>query len=218
MKDKAIFRIALIAMIYLMLRFFGGELGRTLLWPISMLVTFLHEFGHGAAAIITGGSVNGLKINPDGSGVTITQGGNVGVILMGGYIGSAVLGNILFYIGAKKPTLHRITLAVLGAFMMFVAIFWFESWITLLILAAYALVLYFIARRANWPGEALMFFGLASVLYIIQDFNVGPSSDLEQYANKVGFLTADLWKYIWLGIVVLMFIANVRMILNRRII
>ncbi len=217
MKDKAIFRILLIVMIYLLLRYFGGTLGRTLLYPITLLVTFLHEFGHGTGAIITGGSVAGLQISTDGSGYCQTMGGKPSIILMGGYIGSAIFGNVLFYIGAKLPNIHRITLAVLGALMLFVGVFWYESWLTSAMLAAYAAILYFIARRANWPGEALMFFGLASVLYILQDFNVGPTSDLAEYAKTVGYFSSDIWKYVWLGIVALLSLYNLQLILNRKL-
>ena len=217
MKDKTIFRIVAIVMIYLLLRYFGGTLGRTLLYPITLLVTFLHEFGHGVGAIITGGSVAGLQISRDGSGYCQTMGGNPAVVLMGGYIGSAILGNILFYIGAKMPNVHRITLAFLGGLMLFVGVFWFETWGTTAMLLGFALVLYFIARRANWPGEALMFFGLASVLYILQDFNVGPSSDLAEYAKTVGYFGADTWKYVWLGIVALISLYNIQLILNRKL-
>ena len=45
-----------------------------------------------------------------------------------------------------------------------------------------------------------MFLGLASIIYIVQDFNVGPSSDLKAYAELFIFIPAVAWMYIWLGI------------------
>lgn len=206
-----------ITLVYALLRYAGGSLGDILLYPIVLLVTFLHEFGHGIGAIITGGAVDGLVINQDGSGVCHTLGGNPGVTLMGGYIGSAILGNIIFYIGAKKPAFHRITLALLGGLMLFVGIFWYQNIGTTAMLLIYAALLYFLATRANWPGEALMFFGLASVLYIIEDFNTGPKSDLSQYAEEVGWLPDQVWKYVWLGIVIVLFVYNLRLILHRSV-
>jgi hypothetical protein len=64
---------------------------------------------------------------------------------------------------------------------------------------------------------ALMFFGIASVVYIIQDFNVGPSSDLAQFERVVGIFPANIWKYIWLVLVLSMVWYNLQLILNRRI-
>lgn len=212
---KTTYRIIAITLVYVLLRFGGGSLGNIILYPIVLLVTFLHEFGHGLGAILTGGSVDGLIINKDGSGVCTTLGGNPGITLMGGYIGSAILGNIIFYIGAKMPAFHRITLALLGGLMLFVGIFWYQNVGTTAMLLVYAALLYFIATRANWPGEALMFFGIASVLYIIEDFKTGPKSDLANYAERVGYFSSDVWKYVWLGIVIILFVYNLKLILNK---
>jgi hypothetical protein len=215
MKDNLLMKTLAVGIIYFLLRFMGGSLGAKILYPITLLVTFLHEFGHAVGAAITGGSVKGIQINLDGSGVTTSLGGNAAITLLGGYLGSALFGNILFYIGAKLERFHRITLLFLGGMMVFTSVFLFESWITTAILIVFAALLYFIARHAEWPGWALMFFGMASTLYIIQDFNYGPSSDLTQFENVVGIFPADIWKYIWLIAVVLMFIYNIRLILGR---
>jgi hypothetical protein len=209
-------KILAVAIIYFLLRFMGGDLGQKLLYPITLLVTFLHEFGHAVGAVITGGSMKSMEINLDGSGLTNTVGGSPAVTLMGGYIGSAILGNILFYIGAKLPRFHRITLVFLGGLMLFAGTFWYKDITSTLILAVFAMLLYFIARHAEWVGMALMFFGIASVLYIIQDFNFGPSSDLVQFEKTVPIFSANIWKYIWLGVVVLLFIYNMRLILNKK--
>jgi hypothetical protein len=101
MKNNTLLRILIVLFLYLGIKFFGGEYGRMILYPITLLVTFLHEFGHALGALITGGEVMSIQINPDGSGVTMTRGGSRAVILMGGYIGSAILGNLLFYLGTS---------------------------------------------------------------------------------------------------------------------
>ena len=215
MKDNLLMKTLAVGIVYFLLRFMGGSLGEKLLYPITLLVTFLHEFGHAIGAAVTGGSVKGIQINLNGSGVTTSAGGNQAITLLGGYLGSAFFGNLLFYIGAKLTNYHRVTLLFLGGMMVFTSIFLFESVITTAILIVYAALLYVIARHAEWPGWALMFFGVASTLYIIQDFNYGPSSDLAQFENVVGIFPADIWKYIWLIAVVLMFIYNIRLILGR---
>ena len=50
-------RIVLITAVYFGLSTYGGLTGWKILYPIRLFVTFLHEFGHAAGALITGGSV-----------------------------------------------------------------------------------------------------------------------------------------------------------------
>ena len=73
MENKTLVRIMVILIIYLVLRYFGGNVGQMILYPINLLVTYLHEFGHALGAILTGGSVEALQINEDGSGFTRTD-------------------------------------------------------------------------------------------------------------------------------------------------
>jgi Peptidase M50B-like len=214
MSNNIITRLAFMLVGYLILKFFGGSFGHLILYPVTLLVTFLHEFGHALGAIITGGKVEGMQINPDGSGYTVSRGGSQAIILMGGYLGSVILGNLLLYIGVRKRQLSQMALYTLAIIMFSASILWFESFVGSGILVGFAVVLYLIANRTNWEQDVLMFFGLATVLYIIQDFNVGPKSDLAMYENTVGIFPSQIWMYIWLGVAVLMTFFNVKNILR----
>lgn len=211
-----ILRVLAALAIYLGLRYFGGAVGAKILYPITLLVTFLHEFGHALGALVTGGSVNEIQINPDGSGYTTTVGGIRSVTIMGGYIGSAILGNLLFYIGTRGQKLVKPVIYLLAAAMFFTAFFWYNSMFTTLVLIGFAIVIGFIGLKTKFGKEVLMFLGLASIIYIIQDFNVGPSSDLAAYAETMVILPANVWKYIWLAIVVILFIFNIRFIFRKQ--
>ena len=202
--------------IYGILKFFGGSFGHLALYPVTLLVTFLHEFGHALGAILTGGAVEGMQINNDGSGYTVTRGGSAGVVLMGGYLGSAILGNVLFRIGVKHKQITQGTLIALGAIMALAGIVWFESFQSTAILLAFAVSLYLIARKTTWDQDVLMFLGLAAVLYIIQDFRVGPQSDLAMYEKVVGIFPSQVWMYIWVAFAGLLFYWNLREIFKRR--
>jgi len=214
MRGSLLLRIITILAIYLGLKYFGGDLGRKFLYPINLFVTFLHEFGHALGAVLTGGSVENVQVNQDGSGFTRTMGGNRAVTLMGGYLGSAIFGNILFLVGAKMKPLVKPFLGILGAGMIFTAIFWFNSLFTTFFLVGFALTLFLIIWKTNFGREVLMFLGLASIIYIIQDFNVGPSSDLKKYAELMRILPANVWMYIWLGLAVVLFYFNLRLIIR----
>jgi hypothetical protein len=216
MQNQLLYRLLAILLVYGLLKFMGGSFGAMLLYPVTLLVTFLHEFGHALWAILTGGSVEGLQINPDGSGYTTTRGGSAAVILMGGYLGSAILGNLLFRIGARHHRWAQGTLIAMAVFMGLAGLVWFESFQSTGIQWVFAAVLVFIALKTHFDQDVLMFLGLAAVLYIIQDFNVGPSSDLAMYEKVVGVFPAQVWMYIWLGLAALLFFWNLRGVLRRR--
>lgn len=204
------FRALVMVLIYAVLKFFGGSFGQMALYPVTLLVTFLHEFGHALGGILTGGEVLQLRVAPDGSGHTLTRGGSAGIILMGGYLGSALLGNLLFYIGARRRSWAQVALLTVAVLMVLAGVFWFESYTSSAILFGFAALLYFIAVKTDWEQDVLMFLGLAAVLYIIQDFNVGPQSDLAHYEAVVGVFPAQVWMYVWLGLAGLLFYANLK--------
>lgn len=217
MKKGILLRILIFLGVYFGLRFFGGEIGYKILYPINLLVTFLHELGHAIGAILTGGSVEEINISKSGAGFTRTRGGNLPIILMGGYLGSALFGNILFLIGAKSPYLSKPLLGLLGAAMIFTGLYWFNSMFTTGFLLLFSLGLFVIVWKTNWSREVLMFLGLASILYIIQDFNIGPSSDLKKYAEEMVILPAKAWMYIWLVVVLVLFYFNIKFIFKNEI-
>ncbi len=210
--NTILFRLLAMLLIYGLLKYVGGSFGHLVLYPVTLLVTFLHEFGHALGALLTGGTVESMQINPDGSGYTITRGGNQGVVLMGGYLGSAVLGNLLFYIGARKRPQAQTALMALAVLMALSGLIWFQSLVSTGLLLGFAVVLYFIAAKTNWEQDMLMFLGLAAVLYIIQDFNVGPKSDLAMYEQVVGILPSEFWMFVWLGLAGFLFFLNLRRI------
>ena len=181
---------------------------------MRILVTFLHELGHALGAIFTGGEVRNLQINPDGSGFAMTAGGNRSIILMGGYLGSAIFGNLLFLIAARAKPLIKPTLILLVFGMIYAAIVWYTSPFASFFLIGFSISVILVMWLTNFEREVLMFFGLASILYIIQDFNVGPSSDLQKYAELMVIFPAQVWMYIWLIIALALFLWNIKIILK----
>ena len=204
------YRVLVILVVYGALRFLGGSIGSMILYPVTLFVTFLHEFGHALGALLTGGSVEGIQINPDGSGYTITRGGSRGVTLIGGYLGSALLGNALFRIGVRHRALTHHTLLVVAGLMILTGIVWFQSLTSTALLLVFGLLLGFIALKTTWDQDVLMFLGLAAVLYIIQDFDTGPKSDLVMYEKVVGIFPYQIWMYIWLGLAGALFLWNLK--------
>lgn len=91
------------------------------LYPFRLFVTFVHEAGHGLAAILTGGEFLDLTVNADGSGLAATRGGSRAIILPAGYLGAALFGASLFYIAHKVPH-SRIVSVVLGVIVIVITL------------------------------------------------------------------------------------------------
>lgn len=79
------------------------ELDSTLVYPLRLFVTFIHEAGHSLAALITGGQVQSFTVSPNGSGLAKISGGNLALILPAGYLGAALFGSLLFFLSNRAP-------------------------------------------------------------------------------------------------------------------
>lgn len=66
-----------------------------LTYPVRLFVTFIHEGGHALAGLITGGSVLGLGVSPDASGVTLVRGGFGPLVNAAGYLGATLYGAVM---------------------------------------------------------------------------------------------------------------------------
>lgn len=174
-------------------------------FPVEVLCTFLHELGHAIFALASGGRVHSMAVNMDGSGVTYTSGGYSGIITMGGYVGSAVFGNVMLRLAT--PTSSRMGLYTLGIVMLVSTLLWFDSILTVTVLMMFAASLFYFAST-RISSLVMAFLGSACVVYIIQDFNVGPTSDLLAYEREVGLFPASVWMYVWLIIVIAMTAIN----------
>ena len=177
--------------------------GMFLLLPVNLFVTFLHEFGHASFALITGGDVHEVYIQANGAGYAVTAGGWRPLILMGGYIGSALLGNLLLYVGLYKPKISIAATYVMIALLVFTALWWYSSLFTSVLLIAFGALLFWMTRKSKVNiSRWLVVIGTASIIYIIMDYNSGPSSDLAKFTEIVPVFPKAVWAIVWLVIVV----------------
>ncbi len=79
----------------------------TITYPIRLFVTFVHEASHALAGLLSGGTVLGFTVSPNGSGVATIAGGNIALIAPAGYLGAALFGTMLFFITSRKPRWTR---------------------------------------------------------------------------------------------------------------
>ncbi len=193
--------IVLTALVYWILQNYVPY-GAYIILPINLFVTFLHEFGHALFAIISGGEVREVFIQSNGAGYAVTAGGGRLLILMGGYIGSALFGNLLLYIGLCKPKTSIFTLYVIIAILLFTAVWWFSSIFTSVLLIVFSGLAFWMARKSKANvANVLVILGTASIIYILMDYNSGPSSDLAKFSEIIPILPQAVWAVVWLLIV-----------------
>lgn len=214
MKKNNIFILSILILIYLLLKHIIPY-GWYVIYPVNLLVTFLHELGHSLWSLITWWSVKSIEINADWSWLAITTWWFKSIILMWGYIWSAILWNILLYIWSKKENWSENTIYFLASVMIFTSLYWFTwvvSSILLLIVAGSFIIL---AKKSKFDSIILQFLWIASLLYIIEDFNVWPSSDLAKFSDIFIILPEFVWMYVWLIIVIVITGFNIRYIMKK---
>ncbi len=177
--------------------------GMYIVMPVNLFVTFLHELGHSIFAVVTGGSVYEVMVQPNGAGYAVTSGGFSPLVLMGGYIGSALFGNLLLYIGLKKQKWALITIYIMAVVFIASAIIWFSSIFTSLLLIAFSIVVIWISKKSKATiTNFLIITGTASIIFIINDYNVGPSSDIARFSKIIPVFPQVVWSVLWLLIVI----------------
>lgn len=213
MKKNITILITLIT-IYFLLKYlipYGGYI----IYPITLLVTFLHEFGHSFFALFTGGLVDSVQINSDWSGYAVTRWWITSIVLIWWYIWSAIFWNLLLYIWTKKEALSEIVIYILASLMIFTWIFWFNSIFSSIILFLIAIWTIFLAKKTKYDSIILQFLWITSLLYIIEDFNVWPSSDISKFSDIFIIIPEFVWMIIWLWLVLFITFLNLKVIFKK---
>lgn len=103
--------------------------GRLVLYPFTLLATWVHETGHGIAALATGGAFDRLKIFWDASGLALTRaapGWPEAITSLGGLLAPPLVGAILLAV-VRGPRRARTSLFVLAAGLVLTLILWVRS-------------------------------------------------------------------------------------------
>ncbi|MFZ6656958.1 M50 family metallopeptidase [Undibacterium sp. TJN19] len=162
--------------------------------PLRYLGVFVHEMGHGLAALISGGSFYWFQMNMDG-GVAVTGGGVQGLVLLGGLLGPALMGCILLIASTRAeklliPYLALLLLFFSGAYYMLKPLLlsgreysllqqWQFSYLLALIVpvSAGALIIAILRQTDAWQRMVLQVLGIVMCYSAFSD-----SSYIFQYA------------------------------------
>jgi len=176
-------------------------------YPVQVFVVFLHEIGHGIAAIATGGSIQRITLNPRLGGACYCPGGNAFITLSAGYLGSLVFGALILE-GARKAgrRADRLTTGIAVAVLL-LTLLYVRSLFGFVFGVLFAGFLLLVARRLSpeWNRGLLMVLGLTSCLYAILDIKSDVidrphlPSDAHMLAQLTGVPTVA-WGVLWIAI------------------
>jgi hypothetical protein len=117
--------------------------GRFVLYPFTLLATWVHEMGHGIAGLLVGGRFQSLEIYADGSGLAMTSGApgwREGIVAAAGLLAPPIVGaSILAF--ARGPRRARTALGILSAAIVLSLVFWVRSVLGWFVLPAVAALL-----------------------------------------------------------------------------
>ncbi len=173
-------------------------------YPLKIFVVFMHEVSHGLAAIVTGGKIVEIQINPQQGGHALTQGGSRFWTLTAGYLGSLLWGGLILLLAARTHFDKAISILI-GLGMVAISIGFGESTFTYLFGIGFGVVLiaigFFLPETVNdW---ILRLIGVTSCLYAILDIksDVLDRSHLRSDARMLSEVTGvstEVWGVLWI--------------------
>ena len=117
--------------------------GRLVLYPFTLLATWVHETGHGVTALAMGGHFDRLLIFGDASGLALTRTATPvanAVVCLGGMLAPPLVGAILLAF-ARGPGRARAALAALALGMLATLVVWVRSPVGFVVVPACAALL-----------------------------------------------------------------------------
>ncbi len=180
---------------------------RPLLLPLIFFNTHVHELCHALAAVVTGGTVEYIKVFASGGGVTLTVGGSPFLLATSGYVGSAIVGGLLIY-GARTVEGAKKMLWVSATFIALSMAF-FVRGETVGVLVGFGWLVALVAMAIWLKGEAkifaVQFLGIQQCLTSAYAFltllSITASSRGHSDATnmeQVTHLPAMFWAVVWL--------------------
>ncbi|KAL5531538.1 hypothetical protein ACEPAG_4415 [Sanghuangporus baumii] len=177
---------------------------RRIINPLKLLTISWHEGCHIVAAVITGGTILSVTIDPNLGGCTRVEGGHPPTILCAGYVGSAVLGGV-FILGGFDTLVAKILSFVLGIGLI-IPLVLVRDKLTILLTFCFEglLVGFWFIDHADALRWYCLFVGIMNVFYVIWDitddkfFRKVNDSDITQWNVLYPRIKAPVWAIFWI--------------------
>jgi hypothetical protein len=193
------------------------QISSAVLYPFRLFVTYVHEAGHGIAALISGGHFLRFEIETNGAGQAITAGGSRWLILPAGYLGAALFGAVLFYLVNTVRYSRSISVMLGIGLIIFSVLFGLSSLTAFIVGILFGLALIGVGWKANREINTLllnmlaMMTGLNAILdlyLLIGSSNIMLGSlrnDAAAFSEEVApLIPAAVWAFLWALIALVM--------------
>lgn len=193
-------------------------------YPFRLFGTFVHELGHGLAALATGGHFERFTVSPDLSGLAWSSGGIRFVIASAGYVGSAVFGGVLILLAARGLPARSLLIA-LGVLLGLLCLLFVRNLFGIATGLAIAAALVVAGRRLRSPWSDVLLLVLALQL-VLDGFNslftvlrlstaTNVQTDALSMAQATG-VPAVVWAVLWTVLSLAMLLVTLRLAYRRR--
>lgn len=177
------------------------------IYPVKIFVVFLHEVSHGIAAVLTGGFIQKIVLEPAQGGACYCPGGSAFLTLTAGYLGSLLWGCLLVIVGLKLGRWSRSTAGVIGVATALLTVFYVRGSFGLGFGLLFALFMLGSARFLPIAVNRalIVMLGLTSCMYALLDIksDVLDRPELQSDARMLAELTGVptvAWGVVWIGI------------------
>lgn len=194
----------IIAMAVVIFGFWNVPGVRHIINPLKLFTIGAHEMFHIIAAILSGGRILRVSIDPHMGGATIVEGGRPPIILCSGYIGSTLLGAV-FVLAGWDILVAKVMSFILGVGLI-IPLRLVRDKLTIVLTIMYEALLigfWFIDH-----GSALrwycLFIGVMNILFAVWDvaddrfFHKTNDSDATQFAILYPSMGPHIWATIWI--------------------
>ena len=192
--------------------------GRFVLYPFTLFSTWIHEMCHGIAALMLGGSIERIRIFPDGSGLayTVRPTGRIptAIVASAGYVGTSLIGAAMLLVRNRRRA-GTIGLGLLGSAMIVTALLWVRNPFGLAATTVLgALLLASTRAPTEWAGRLYTFLAVTCCLNAITSIRIlfgknlvvggkpAGAGDAQTVADAL-FLPAPLWAASWMALALL---------------
>lgn len=176
-------------------------------YPLKIFVVLLHEVSHGIAAVVTGGSIRSIVLDPYQGGATSTVGGNAFLTLSAGYLGSLGWGALMVEAARARRIRSDLVVGLIGALVVALTALFVRSAFGIVFGILFGLALAGASRKLSVALNRglLLTLGMTSSLYAILDIksDVLDRPQLESDAFMLGKITGipgTVWGIVWIAV------------------
>jgi hypothetical protein len=185
-------------------------------YPLKIFVVLLHEVSHALAAVVTGGALERIVLDPNQGGATYTLGGSRFITLSAGYLGSLAWGGLMTEAARARRIPALWVNGLIGGLVVALTVLFVRSTFGVVFGIAFGLALMAAAGKlsATLNRGLLLTLGLTSSLYAILDIKSDIldrphlQSDAYMLAELTGVPTlawGALWIALALGVTAVLF-------------